>query len=99
VLRRARDHLITHPGDPLADLPVDDRDLAALLTALAARAADWDTPGEGRLGVDFLYLEKRRIERELRQARADQDFESQGKLAAALQEVRGKLDTAMGEDS
>ncbi len=99
MLRRARDHLIGHPGDPLADLPGDDHELATLLTALAVQADSLEAPGEGRLHTDFLHLDKRRIERELRHARADGDFARQGELAAALQQVRRELDTAMGQDS
>jgi hypothetical protein len=99
LLRRARDHLKAHPGDPLADLAAQDRDLAALLTALAARAAEETEPANARLRLDFLYLDKRRIERELRHARAAEDFDMQRELAAALQKVRAELDLAMGEDS
>jgi len=99
VLRRARDHLVAHPGDPLADLPDEDRELAALLTALAVQAGAGESPGETRLRTDFLHLDKRRVEREMRHARADGDFEAQGKLAKALQQVRRELDAAMGEDS
>jgi hypothetical protein len=99
LLRNARDHLVAHPGDPLADLPVDDRDLAALLTALAARASEGEAPRQARLQLEFLYLEERRIERELRRAGAAEDFEMQGKLSAARQQVRAELNAAMGEDS
>jgi len=99
ALRAARDHLIAHPGDPLADLPEEDRELAALLHALAVQAGAANPPGEGRLRTDFLHLDKRRIEREMRHARAGGDFDRQGKLAAALQQVRRELDVAMGEDS
>ena len=98
TLRRARDHLIAHPGDPLADLPEDDRDLAGLLTALAVQADAAEAPGEARLHTDFLPLDRRRIERELRHARADGDFARQGALAADLQRVRGDLDAAIGRD-
>ena len=97
ALRRARDHLLAHPGDPLADLP-EDRELAALLTAVAVAADTGEAAGETRLHTDFLGLDKRRIERELRRARADGDFERQGELAAALQQVRRELDSAMGQD-
>ena len=97
TLRRARDHLVAHPGDPLADLPDDDRELAALLTAGAVQADSVEAPSEGRLHTDFLHLDKRRIERELRHARADGDFARQGELAAALQQVRRALDAAIGQ--
>jgi DNA primase len=98
ALRRARDHLIAHPGDPLADLPDDDAELAGLLTALAVQADALEAPGEPRLHTDFLHLDRRRIERELRHARADGDFARQGELAAALQRVRAELDAAIGRD-
>ena len=96
-LRRARDHLLAHPGDPLADLP-EDRELSALLMAVAVTGDTSEPAGETRLHTDFLGLDRRRIERQLRSARADGDFARQGELAAALQQVRRELDTAMGQD-
>ena len=99
ALRRARDHLIAHPGDPLAEIAGQDRDAAAVLTAVAAEASDAAAPGETRLRTDFLHLDKRRIEREMRHARADGDFGRQGRLAAALQQVRLDLDAAIAEGS
>jgi DNA primase len=99
ALRRARDHLIAHPGDPLAELSGQDREAAAVLTAVAAQASEADPPDEMRLRTDFLHLDKRRIEREMRHARADGDFGRQGRLAADLQQVRVKLDAAIAEGS
>ena len=98
TLRRARDHLVAHPGDPLADLPDDDRELAALLTAVAVQADSMPSPGDARLHTDFLHLDERRIRRELRHARADGEFGRQGELAADLQRVRRELDAAIGQD-
>jgi len=99
ALRRARDHLIAHPGDPLADIPEEDRELATLLRALAARASEYEQVDEGTLHKNFLGLEERRIERELRRARADKDFGRQHELSVAKQQVRRELDAAWREDS
>ena len=99
VLRRARDHLAAHPGDPLAELPREDAELAALLTALAVRAGDAAPADETRLRTDFLLLDQRRIERELRRARAEGDLDGQRELAVALQDVRRELDVAIGQGS
>jgi len=98
ALRRARDHLIAHPGDPLADIPEEDRELATLLRALAARASEYEQVDEGTLHKNFLGLEERRIERELRRARADKDFGRQHELSVAKQQVRRELDAAWRED-
>ncbi|MGI8945869.1 MAG: DNA primase [Thermoleophilaceae bacterium] len=98
TLRAARDHLRAHPGDPLAELPEQDRDLAALLTAIAV-AADARAPAtEGRLRTDFLGLERILTDRELRRATAAGDFPRQRELAQARQRLRSEHDAAVGEE-
>jgi len=97
ALRHARDHLLAHPGDPLADLP-EDPGLAGLLMAVAVKAHADAPPGETRLHTDFLGLEQRRMERERRRAIADGDFTRSRELSEALQQVRRELDVAMGQD-
>jgi DNA primase len=95
--RRARDHIAAHPGDPMADLPEDDPDLAALLTGVAVEASDRGPAPERRLQVDFLNLELRRIEREIRLAAHDGDLARQDSLAGAKQDVRREIDAVMGQ--
>ncbi|MBA2420915.1 MAG: DNA primase [Thermoleophilaceae bacterium] len=97
VARRARDHLIAHFADPLAFLPDDDPDVAALVTraVMAAQAAD-PTP-EAALRMGFLQLELRRVERDMRGARQDRDLARQDELARAKQAVRLELDSVAGE--
>src|SRR5215211_2726722 len=96
--RRARDHLLAHFDDPLADLPPDDRDAAALLTGVAAEAAEQEAgTSEAVLQVSFLQLELRRIDREIRQAKHEGDLARQDSLAGAKQDVRRELDAVMGQ--
>ncbi len=96
--RRARDHLLAHFDDPLAELPRDDPDAAALLTGVAAEAAEQEAvTSEAVLRVSFLQLELRRIDRGIRQAKHEGDLARQDSLAGAKQEVRRELDWVMGQ--
>jgi len=97
TVRRARDHLLVHFDDPLADLPTDDRATAALLTALAAEVADQEAPTEAILEFGFLQLELRRIDRAIRRATHEGDLARQDSLAGAKQDVRRELDAVMGQ--
>jgi DNA primase len=94
---RARDHLIEHFDDPLADLPTDDPPTAGLLTGLAAEADQQETPSEAVLQGTFLQLELRRINREIKRAERDGDRTRQNSLAGAKQDVRRDLDAVMGQ--
>jgi hypothetical protein len=95
--RHARDHLLAHFDDPLADLPVDDPATAALLTGLAAEASEQDPPTEAVLQGTFLQLELRRINREIKQAEQEGDRTRQNSLAGTKQDVRRELDSVMGQ--
>jgi DNA primase len=95
--RRARDHLVAHFDDPLADLPADEPALAALVTDVALAAQELPPTQETVLQMSILQLEKRRIEREIRRAAHDGDHARQSELAAAEQRVRGELDSVMGQ--
>jgi DNA primase len=94
-LRRVRDHLATHWGDPLADLPDDDPALAALIKDVAMRADEEGVSAEV-LRLTFLQLELRRVERALRHAERDEDFEAQRGLASERQDLRDQIDDLMG---
>jgi hypothetical protein len=95
-MRRARDHLLEHFDDPLAELPEEDPALSALLTGVAMRAQE-EAASEPVLAMSFLQLEQRRIERGLRRAGEEGDLALQRELAGARQEVRRELDAVMGQ--
>jgi len=95
--RRARKHLAAHFEDPLAGLPEDDPTLAALVTDVALAAQEGSPSPEAVLQMSILQLEKRRIEREIRRAAQEGDHTRQSELAKAEQQVRGELDSVMGQ--
>ena len=97
AVTRARDHLLAHFDDPLADLPVEDRTTAALIGSLATEAAEQESASEAVLEVSFLQLELRRIDREIRRAMHEGDLARQDALAGAKQQVRRELDVVMGQ--
>jgi hypothetical protein len=97
ALRRVRVHLIEHFDDPLADLDPEDGELAALVAGVALRAEEGEAAEEPLLRMSFLALELRRIDREIRHARQDNDLPRQSELAGARQQVRRDMDAVMGE--
>jgi DNA primase len=97
LLRRARDHLVSHFDDPLAALPEDDPALGALVTDVTLAAQERPPTEEAVLRMSVLQLEQRRIEREIRRASQDGDHARKSELAAAEQKVRDELGTVMGQ--
>ena len=97
LLRRARDHLVSHFDDPLAALPEDDPALGALVTDVALAAQERPPTDESVLRMSMLQLEQRRIEREIRRASQDGDHARKSELAAAEQRVRDELGIVMGQ--
>jgi DNA primase len=95
--RRARKHLAAHFEDPLAGLPEDEPTLAALVTDVALAAQEGSPSPEAVLQMSILQLEKRRLEREIRRAAQEGDHARQSELAKAEQQVRGDLDSVMGQ--
>jgi DNA primase len=69
-LRRAARHLAGRTRSPLADLPRDDDELARVLADLVAHAGRPGSTGPESLEHARLLLEKSRIERAIRRARA-----------------------------
>jgi DNA primase len=94
-LRRVRDHLARHWDDPLAALPEDDPMLAAAIKDVVMRA-DENHVSEDVLRLDFLQLELRRVDRRLRHAEQDGDFEAQRALAPERQGLKAQIDELMG---
>jgi hypothetical protein len=97
LTRRAAQRLGESFDDPLADLPEDDAQLRAAVAEVALRADTDEPAGEAVLGMSFLGLEQRRIEREIRRARADGDLASVDELATERQRVRREMDAVMGQ--
>jgi DNA primase len=95
--RRARDHLAANFEDPLAGLSAEDPSLEALVTGAAMTALDQQGVSESVLRMDYLQLELRRVERELRRAGEQKDWSKQSQLARAKQDVRSELDSVMGQ--
>jgi DNA primase len=95
--RRARRHMAAHFEDPLAGLPEDEPTLAALVTDVALAAQEGSPSPEAVLQMSILQLEKRRLEREIRRAAQEGDHARQSELAKAEQQVRGDLDSVMGQ--
>ena len=96
-MQRARDHLSAHFTDPLADLDPADQELSALVAGIALLADESEPAEEPLLRMSFLALELKRIDREIRRARADGSHERQSELAAERQRVRSDMDAVMGE--
>jgi DNA primase len=95
--RRARDHIAANFEDPLSGLTQEDPALEALVTGAAMDALDQQGITEPVLRMDFLQLELRRVERELRRAGEQGDWSKQNQLARAKQDVRSELDSVMGQ--
>src|SRR3954447_6744698 len=93
--RRVRDHLEQHWSDPLAQLPQDDPMLTALIKDVVMRA-DETHVSEDVLRLDFLQLELRRVDRRLRHAEQEGDFEAQRVLAPERQGLKAQIDELMG---
>ncbi len=95
-LREARDWLKAHFDAPLAGLESEDPTLAALVTDVVA-LADEEPATDPVLRLSFFQLELRRIERALRHAEREGDFERQRELWEEREGVRGGISDVMGE--
>ena len=91
--RQARDHLREHFEDPLAALSGDQPDVAALVSGIALRAEELRPLDPMALKRSFLNLDLRRIERQMRAARSQDDRQRLSELSGEHQRVK----TAMGE--
>jgi DNA primase len=88
-------HLREHLDDPLGELPGDE-EVAALVTE-TAMLAEAEPSTEPVLRLTFLQLDLRRVERELRRAATEHDFDRHGVLVRERERVRQELDDLMGE--
>jgi hypothetical protein len=94
-LRRVRDHLAANWDNPLSELPTEDPMLSALIKDVVMRA-DETHVSDDVLRLDFLQLELRRVERGLRHAEQDGNFEAQRALAPERQGLKAQIDELMG---
>jgi DNA primase len=99
LMQRARDHLLAHLDDPLAGLDSEDGELSALVAGIALRADEGEEAEAPLLRMSFLALDLKRVDREIRRARADGGHERQSELAGERQRVRREMDAVMGEVS
>lgn len=97
LLVEARNHLLEHFDDPLADLDPANPELSGIVAGVALRADEGEPTEEPLLRMSFLALDLRRIDREVRRARQEGDLERQSELASARQQVRTEMDAVMGE--
>ena len=95
-LREAREWLKAHFDAPIAGLESEDPTLAALVTDVVA-LADEEPATDPVLRLSFFQLELRRIERALRHAEREGDFERQRELWEEREGVRGGISEVMGE--
>jgi DNA primase len=96
LMRRARLHLLTHTGDPLADLTPADQELASAVMEIV-QMADEGPVAEQALRLSYLQLDLRRVERELRTAEQRSDHERQRHLWGERESVRGEIQDLMGQ--
>jgi DNA primase len=94
-LREVRDHLLAHWDDPLADLPEEDPTISALVKDVVMRADEEEVTAEA-LRLDFLKLERQRVDRALRHAEEAGDFEAQRTLARERQSLIEQFSDLMG---
>jgi len=97
ALRRARNHLVEHFADPLADLPDDDPTLSALITDLVMRASE-EYRSADVLRLTFLQLEYQRVKRQLWHAERDRDLDRQRELWPVRESIKLQIDELMGKD-
>jgi DNA primase len=95
-LREARDWLKAHFDAPIAGLESEEPTLAALVTDVVALAGE-EPSTDAVLRLSFFQLELRRIERALRHAEREGDFERQRELWEEREGVRGGISEVMGE--
>jgi hypothetical protein len=96
LMREARLHLLTHTGDPLAGLSPDQNFLASAVMEIVQMADEGEVSDQA-LRLSYLQLELRRLERDLRNAQQDSDFERQRRLWGERESIRGEISELMGQ--
>jgi len=95
LLRAVRGYLLDHWGQALDDLPEDDPGLTAQIKHVVMGADEKHVSADD-LKISYLELERRRVERALRHAEQEQDFNAQRTLAVERQGLRDQIDELMG---
>jgi DNA primase len=94
LLRRARTHLVEHFDDPLADLPVDDPPLTAIVTDVAMRDEGVDPRV---LAMELAQLELERVKRHHRRAQREGDSSRLAALGSERMRIQEQIDELMGQ--
>jgi hypothetical protein len=92
LYRRAARHLVGRVGSPLADLPADDEELARLMAELVELAGRMPDVTPERVEHARLVLERERLDRAIRRARAEGRSEMTSlarEREQVLEEIRG----------
>jgi DNA primase len=97
VLRRARRWLLEHLDAPMAGLARDDEELRQAVTEIVMRASG-EPLDDQALEIGLLGLERRRLEREIRQAGGAGDFARQHELSLKRIEITEAIARSMGEE-
>jgi hypothetical protein len=97
VLRRARSWILEHFESPTAGLAQDDEQLAQAVSEIVVRASG-QPADERALEVGFLGLERRRLEHEIKQAAAAEDYELQRRLSLERNRMTEEIVRLMGDE-
>jgi hypothetical protein len=97
VLRRARTWILEHFESPTVGLPQADQQLAQAVGEIVVRAAGQPVT-EQALEVGFMGLERRRLERAIEVAAAEQDFERQRELSQLRNQTTERIAALMGAE-
>ena len=96
TVRLARDHLFEHFDDPLSALSSDQPQVAMVVSGAARHAEDLRPASAMKLRRDFLRIDLRRIERQMRTARQDEDFARLKELSSEHQRAKTAMGQAIG---
>ena len=97
VLRRTRTWLSEHFESPTVGLPENDEPLAQAVSEIVVRASS-QPAGRNALEVGFLGLERGRLERALKVAGEQQDFDRQRELSLERNEAGERIARLMEEE-
>jgi DNA primase len=97
VLRRARTWILEHFESPTHELGQDDEPLAQTVSEIVVRASG-QPADERALEVGFLGLERRRLEREIKQAAAAEDYDLQRRLSLERNKTTEEIIRLMGDE-
>jgi DNA primase len=97
VLRRARTWIFEHFESPTVGLGQGDEELARVVSEIVVRASG-QPADERALEVGFLGLERRRLEREIKQAAVSEDYELQRRLSRERNQITEEIVRLMGDE-